>query len=207
MCRHLKQDAKTASIPIILLTAKNDDKTELDSIKMDVEQMISKPFDSKIFLSRVEQLLRNKAKVEEKLRLESLTALENEVSETSFDEQMLSKITKIIEDNLSDPEFNVETLSSLAGYHSKQIYRKLKQLIGLTTVEYLKSIRVKKPPFTLAKKKSPYLKSCTWLGSQTTPTSQNAFVPNLERTPNNTSKNKKTARKTRSKALWTMNKQ
>ncbi len=75
------------------------------------------------------------------------------VEELSLDEQMLSKITKIIEDKLADPDFNVEALSSLSGFHTKQMYRKLKQLTGLSTVEYIKSIRIKKAAMYLSQKK------------------------------------------------------
>lgn len=57
MVRRLKKHIPTSTIPIILLTAKNDKETELESIRLNIEVFIPKPFEPDILLSRVEQLL------------------------------------------------------------------------------------------------------------------------------------------------------
>lgn len=80
-------------------------------------------------------------------------SLETEVSFIeSQDEKFLNYITEIIEKHLSDSELNVTKLAELSGYHSKQIYRRLKQLTGYTTVEYIRGIRLKKAAMLLGKK-------------------------------------------------------
>ncbi len=152
MSRQLKKQIPLSTIPIILLTAKDDKNTELESIKLNVDAFISKPFDSAILLSRIEQLLRNKQQIKAKLRLESLTTPQMPTA-ISSDEKLISKITKIIEDNISDPDLNVNALCEISGISSKQIYRKIKQLTGLSPVEYIKSIRMKKAAMLLSQNK------------------------------------------------------
>ena len=69
------------------------------------------------------------------------------------DEKFLSNITKIIEDHVSDSDLNVNALCKFSGFHVKHIYRKIKQLTGMTPVDYIKSIRMKKAALLLSQKK------------------------------------------------------
>lgn len=151
MCYRLKNNIPTSTIPVILLTAKDDKETELRSINLKIDAFIAKPFDSSILYSRVKQLLTTQEQLVKRTRIENLTAPSGENIE-SADEKFLALITKIIEDRISDPDLNVNVLSELAHINQKQLYRKIKQLTGLTTVEYIKSIRMKKAAMLLSNK-------------------------------------------------------
>ena len=71
----------------------------------------------------------------------------------SQDEKFLTAITQLIEDHISDSDLNVNALCNLSGVGSKQIYRKVKQLTGMSPVEYIKSIRMKKAAMLLQQRK------------------------------------------------------
>ncbi|WP_236263938.1 two-component regulator propeller domain-containing protein [Dysgonomonas sp. Marseille-P4677] len=152
MSKQIRKNIPTSTIPIILLTAKDDKNTELGSISLNVEAFIAKPFDTEILLSRIEQLLRNKQQIEDKLRIESITE-PKAIEATSPDEKFLSEITRIIEEKVADPDLNVNALSSISGISSKQTYRKVKQLTGMSPVEYIRSIRIKKAAMLLSQNK------------------------------------------------------
>ncbi|WPV69034.1 two-component regulator propeller domain-containing protein [Chitinophaga sp. LS1] len=152
MSRRLKKQVMTATIPIILLTAKDDRQTELNSIDLGADAFMSKPFDISILLSRIEQLLKRREDMEHQLRISSLTD-PKENKTLSKDEQFLSDITQIIEEKMDDPQFNVQVLSELSFTSSKQLYRKIKQLTSLTPVEYIRSIRMKKAAVLLQQNK------------------------------------------------------
>jgi YesN/AraC family two-component response regulator len=151
LCQKLKEDMATSTIPIILLTAKDDKETELKSIHLNVDAFIAKPFDPEILYSRVNQLLKNQKQLEKKIRIEKLTTpvVEKTVSE---DEIFLSQITKIIEEQIANPDLNVNYLCNAVNISQKQLYRKIKQLTGLKTVDYIKSIRMKKAAILLSNK-------------------------------------------------------
>ena len=89
---------------------------------------------------------------QEKKRLESLPVLKP-IEAESQDEKFLSNIIRLIEDHLSESELNVNALCELSGISNKQIYRKIKQLTGMSPVEYIKSIRMKKAAMLLQQKK------------------------------------------------------
>ena len=87
-----------------------------------------------------------------KKQLESLPVLKP-IEAESQDEKFLSNIIRLIEDHLSDADLNVNALCELSGISNKQIYRKIKQLTGMSPVEYIKSIRMKKAAMLLQQKK------------------------------------------------------
>lgn len=66
VCREIRQFSK---VPIIMLTAKADEKDELQGFQMGVDEYISKPFSPKILVARVGAILRrtNQLEIEENL--------------------------------------------------------------------------------------------------------------------------------------------
>lgn len=58
VCREIRQYSK---VPIIMLTAKSDEKDELLGFELGVDEYISKPFSPKILVARVEAVLRRTA--------------------------------------------------------------------------------------------------------------------------------------------------
>lgn len=151
MAKQIRRNVPVSDTPIILLTAKDDRSTELESINLKVDGFIAKPFDPEILVSRIAQILESKRLVENKIRLESITEVEP-IKAVSPDEKFLSEITSIIEDRIDDPELSVNALSEISGYGTKQLYRKTKQLTGKTPVEYIRTIRLKKASMLLVKK-------------------------------------------------------
>jgi len=151
MCRRLKQNIPTSIIPVVLLTAKDDKETELRSIQLKIDAFISKPFDSNILYSKVKQLIETQDQLGKKLRIEKLST-PVDVMEVSADEQFLVEITRIIEEHIANPDLNVNFLCAEAEVSQKQLYRKIKSLTGLTAVDYIKSIRMKKAAMLLANK-------------------------------------------------------
>ncbi len=55
VCREIR---KTSKVPIIMLTAKSDERDELLGFELGVDEYISKPFSPKILVARVEAILR-----------------------------------------------------------------------------------------------------------------------------------------------------
>lgn len=62
VCREIRQYSK---VPIIMLTAKSDEKDELLGFELGVDEYISKPFSPKILVARVEAILRRVSSLEE----------------------------------------------------------------------------------------------------------------------------------------------
>jgi DNA-binding response OmpR family regulator len=151
MCRQLRKHKEMALIPIVMLTAKDDALTEEQSLEAGVNIFVPKPFDLNILKLQIRQLILQNDKIEEKLRIEAITT-PKEIAVTSLDEKLLTDMTKIIEDNIDNPDLNVNLLCELSGISTKQIYRKIKKLTGFTPVDYIRSIRLKKAAMLLGQK-------------------------------------------------------
>ncbi|GHV23609.1 hypothetical protein FACS189428_7340 [Clostridia bacterium] len=125
------------------------------NLKIDFFTNLSKEFqtlDPEMLLSRIRQLIEHEQHLTQQLRVEMLTK-SKQADLVSPDEKFLSEITKIIEERIDDPDLNVNSLSTLSAIGSKQIYRKLKQLTGMSPVEYIRSIRMKKAAMLLSQNK------------------------------------------------------
>lgn len=64
VCKEIRQYSK---VPIIMLTAKGDERDELTGFNLGVDEYISKPFSPKILVARVEAILRRTNQIEEVL--------------------------------------------------------------------------------------------------------------------------------------------
>ena len=68
VCREVRQYSK---VPIIMLTAKSDERDELQGFQLSVDEYISKPFSPKILVARVEAILRRTNQLGEEEILEA----------------------------------------------------------------------------------------------------------------------------------------
>ena len=68
VCREIRKDSK---VPIIMLTARGDERDELLGFDLGVDEYIPKPFSPKILVARVEAILRRTNKINDNDRLEA----------------------------------------------------------------------------------------------------------------------------------------
>lgn len=148
MCRQIREIPSLSIVPIILLTAKDDKETERQSIDLNIDAFIGKPFDVDTLTARIDQLIDKNRHVMDKMRIEMISSPSGP-GEMSPDEKILEKVTGIIEENLDDSGFSVYRLCEISGYNEKFLYRKIKSLTNLSTVEYIRSIRMKKAALLL----------------------------------------------------------
>ncbi len=152
MCRRIKRTPRLAAIPVIMLTAKDDKLTETESIRSGVDVFMSKPFETPLLIARVHQLLNAKDLIRSNLRIEEITEV-RAIKAESPDERLLREITGIIEDNLTDPNLNVGFVCEKSGMSSKQLYRLIKKYIGVSPVDHIRQIRMKKAGMLLRQNK------------------------------------------------------
>ena len=183
MCKQIRMHKQFATTPIILLTAKDDSNTELESINTKVDAFMSKPFEPDVLLSRINQLINKTNEIQEKIRIEKITEPKLEEDTVSQDEKFLSGITQIIEDNISNFNLNVNALSDISGISQKQIYRKTIQLTNLSPVKYIKSIRMKKAAMLLAQKKFSIAEVMYMVGYSSTSYFSKSFYSEFGKTP------------------------
>ena len=60
VCRSVKKDAKTADIPVVMLTAKGTEADIVAGLEMGADDYVTKPFSPRVLMARVKAVLRRK---------------------------------------------------------------------------------------------------------------------------------------------------
>lgn len=90
VCRQLKTDAKTAHIPVIMLTAMADVESRVTGLDAGADDYLPRPFSPKELLARVQRSLRSKSSADEmRLQQESLATTFKRYVAASVVEEML----------------------------------------------------------------------------------------------------------------------
>ena len=71
----------------------------------------------------------------------------------SPDERFLQKAIQVVENNISDPDLDIERFATEIGVSRMQLYRKLDALTEMTVKEFVRNIRLKRAAQLLIQKK------------------------------------------------------
>lgn len=146
-CRRLKGELQTCHIPVILLTACSLDEQRIRGYDGGADSYISKPFDSRLLLSRVSNLLANRRQLRQFFG-DNQTIERESISD--LDKDFVSRFKSLVEEKMQDAELNVEDLGREMGMSRVQLYRKLKSLTNYSPNELLRRMRLKKAASLLA---------------------------------------------------------
>lgn len=148
MCEILKKDIDTSHIPVILLTALNDERSILKGIQTGADEYIVKPFNIGILKATIANLLANRAILRNKFAAVDLERNEEEEAclncTTDLDWKFMANLRTAVEENMTTPDFTVDTLSSLMNMSRTSLYNKIKVLTDTSPSDYIRLIRLKK---------------------------------------------------------------
>lgn len=146
-CNKLKSELQTSHIPVMLLTACSLDEQRIRGFECGADSYISKPFNSKLLLARLRNLIDNHKRLKQFFG-DKMTLSKESVSEV--DKGFADRFRLLIEENLTDSELSVEDLGSKMGLSRVQLYRKIKALTNYSPNELLRIARLKKAASLLA---------------------------------------------------------
>ena len=146
-CRKLKMELQTSHIPVMLLTACSLDEQRIQGFECGADSYISKPFNSKLLLVRLRNLIDNHKRLKQFFG-DKITLSKESVSEV--DKGFVERFRELIEANLTDSELSVEELGSKMGLSRVQLYRKIKALTNYSPNELVRIARLKKAASLLA---------------------------------------------------------
>jgi len=141
----LKNDQRTSHIPVIILTAKASPESESKSFELGATQHVTKPFDPSLLAMLVRNTLHTMRAYKQHLLHEVSTDPQpKSTGSISSEARFLQKVLKIIDDNISDADFQVTDLSDSLNMSKAQLYRKMKGVTGTSTNEFIRTYRLKK---------------------------------------------------------------
>ncbi len=143
LCHRLKTDLRTSHIPIILLTARSGLQAQLEGLETGADDYITKPFHLSLIDVRVQNLLQSRRLLRERYSRD-LTLQPSALAITPADTIFLEKLINYIEDNLMEPTLQVDELGKVVNMSRTTLYRKLKALTGLSAIEFIRDIKLKR---------------------------------------------------------------
>ncbi len=148
LTRKIKNDEKTCHIPVIILTAKSDLEAKVEGMHAGVDDYITKPFSAAYLEARVDNIFTQRNTLQEKYRQDIFGTKSDNYklpdNIQSQDSAFLNKIMEFMEENISNSELTVEMLVSAAGMGRTVFFNKLKGILGLSPIEFIKETRIKR---------------------------------------------------------------
>lgn len=143
LLRNIKGNANISHVPVIMLTSKSEISDRLEGIKLGADAYLAKPFSLEELHFTIDNLIDNVRRLKGKFSgaLKQDDKVEK-VEVKGYDEELMERIMKVVNENLSDSDFNVEKMCDEVGVSRTQLHRKLKEMTGVPTSEFLRNIRL-----------------------------------------------------------------
>jgi signal transduction histidine kinase/ligand-binding sensor domain-containing protein/DNA-binding response OmpR family regulator len=141
-CSAIKSDIKTEHIPVILVSACSEDKDMLRGLETGADDFITKPF----VLDELKLRIKNCIAARIKLRQKFINDFHSsgDTGNLNADDRFLSKALRIVNDNISRPDLDVDFFVSEMAMSRAQLYRKFHALTNQTVKEFVRIVRLKK---------------------------------------------------------------
>lgn len=161
LLRHLQQQPGWQAVPFLLVTARADLAHRLLALEVGVADYLGKPFVAAELLARVRNLLRNQAERRRyqaeappaEMELAGATPLRQAGSRAAVaeavapglaaaDVELLSRLRAETEAALADEDFGPARLAAAVCLSERTLYRRLKELTGLTPAAFVREVRL-----------------------------------------------------------------
>ena len=143
LCRRVKSDISLSHIPVILLTARTTDVSRIEGLQLGADDYLTKPFNIEVLRLRVKKFIEweqnNHLQFRQKMNIEP-----SEITITPLDEQFIKKAIALVEQNIGDSDFSVETLAAEVAMSRSTLYKKLMAITGQGPAEFIRTIRIKR---------------------------------------------------------------
>ena len=143
LCENIKTTLLTSHIPVLLLTAKTSSIHQERGYSTGADAYITKPFNSSILTTRVDNLLKTRANLINKFKKDIILEPKN-LTVTSADEIFLETAISIVENNINNQDFDTKVFIEQMNMSRTVLYTKLKALTGQNLSEFIRMIRLKK---------------------------------------------------------------
>ena len=151
--KRIKNNSNTTHIPVILLTSNTSMDDRLKGLENGADGYIVKPFNIEELFTTIDNILKNRQRIRGKFSGAHQEHNIKPIEVKGNSDKLMEKIMVVINDNLDNPDLRVEILSKEVGLSRAQLHRRMKEITGISTGEFIRNIRLKKAAELLAEKK------------------------------------------------------
>ncbi|WP_296123742.1 hybrid sensor histidine kinase/response regulator transcription factor [uncultured Bacteroides sp.] len=133
----VKSDKKLSHIPVIMFTAKTSEEDKMAAFDSGADAYLTKPISLRYLRKRIDHLLARAESVEMANMI-----FKNEKKYTKEEQRFLLKCKEVIDDNLTNGNFDVMFLADQLGMSHSSLYRKIKAVTGMSVIEFINEYRI-----------------------------------------------------------------
>ena len=142
-CRQVRHNPLTSHIPFVMLTAKTDNDSKVEGMDVGADTYIEKPFSVQYLEACIRNILQIRRHLIEKFSTQPLEPV-TEIAQNPTDNEFLKRMNKLIEENFSNSELNVNFLAEKLNISRSGLFAKIKTLADLTPNEMIQMVRLKR---------------------------------------------------------------
>ena len=145
LLRRIKSNMSTQHIPVILFSSSNGADDRLKGWKRGADGYLAKPFNIEELEGMIFGLLETRSKLKGKFSGQHESADKIAAPKVKgVDEDLMSKVNKYINDNISEVAMNVDALSEYVGLSRSQLHRRMKEIVGVAPSDYIRNVKLRK---------------------------------------------------------------
>lgn len=141
LSKRVKADLSTSHIPFLMLTAIRSEQQEKISYEIGVDEYLHKPFDEDILQLRIYNILSTREKFKQHFS-NNMSCESLHIAKTSKDSLFMDKAFKLIKENYSNSEYNLERFVKDMGYSKTLVNEKLQAITGQSIGVFMKNYRL-----------------------------------------------------------------
>ena len=143
LCRHLKSTFETSHIPIIMLTAIDDNAQQMEALGLGADDYVTKPFDISLLTQKIQMLVKNRAVIRDRvLRMFNKPDEEVQLLRNEQNDVFLKRAIEVVRQNLDNAKFGKDDFAENMHVSKSLLYKKIKTLTGQSPVDFIKLIRL-----------------------------------------------------------------
>ena len=142
LCNSVKTNPTTNHIPVIILTALNDERDLLAGLENKADDYVTKPFGANILKQKVRNLIEVRNVMSQKYRKEFIIK-PLDLLITDAEDDFAKMLSNVIENEITNPDFGVDEFCEFAAMSRSQLYRKLKATVDMSVSEFIRVHRIK----------------------------------------------------------------
>lgn len=137
--RALREDKKLKHIKVIIFTGQTSEEERIAAYDAGADAFLTKPVSLKLLRVRIDRLIAEGDAA-------SLTAdlASSKRTYTKEEQKFLLRCREIIDDNIGNPDFNVDFLAEKLAMSHSTLYKKLKQMTGMSLIEFVNDYKIYK---------------------------------------------------------------
>ncbi len=143
LCKLIKERFETSHIPFVILSAKDALATKIEGMESGADFYFAKPLSIDLLLLTVHNIFQQGEKLKQKYTKDYLTEA-TELVHSEKDKEFVHKLLNIIEDNIQDPDMDVDFLCNHLYTSRTKLYQKIKSISDQSVGEFIRTIRLKK---------------------------------------------------------------